>query len=53
MRSHYWALLAALFFTQALAEPGRAQLQTLTCSALDRAVQSLAEGPVLLASYPA
>jgi hypothetical protein len=53
MKPHYWALLAALFVTQAVAEPGRAQLQTMTCTALDQAVQSLAEGPVLLASYPA
>lgn len=47
------ALLLALFMTPLQAEQSRPQLEQVTCAALDRAVQSLADGPVLLASYPA
>jgi hypothetical protein len=48
-----FALLTMLASACAWAEPDRVQLQQLTCTALDRAVQSLADGPVMLDSYPA
>jgi hypothetical protein len=44
---------AAMIVMPVLAEQSRPQLEQLTCAALDQAVQSLGDGPVLLASYPA
>ncbi|WP_341959356.1 hypothetical protein [Pseudomonas sp. RC10] len=45
--------LLTLFSVPVMADQSRPQLERLTCAALDRAVLSLADGPVLLASYPA
>ena len=53
MKALLTSLLMALVITPALAEQSRPQLEQRTCAALDRAVQSLPDGPVLLASYPA
>jgi hypothetical protein len=44
---------AVMIAMPVMAEQGRPQLEQLTCAALDHAVQSLGDGPVLLASYPA
>jgi hypothetical protein len=45
--------LLTLFSVPVMADQSRPQLERVTCAALDRAVLSLADGPVLLASYPA